>query len=214
MAGMTKSCSVCGARFDVQFRYQMKAGQRLRLLLLADCHGRRCAGDDRRRRARRAASVLPRRARMPGRPCPPRAVRVPTTAGGKSRPRRGRAAGGARGAASARRRSLEPTPRLAAAAAAFRLPRFRPRAKRTRSMLLRAWRSSATGAARKDDDVREHRAGLASRGMRVLLVDTDSQGEASASRSASRRTDGSSTCSSCGVRGIQPQFEYDRISIS
>ncbi len=46
MAGMTESCSVCGARFDVQFRYQMEERDGgFAFYCSQDCHGKAVRGE-------------------------------------------------------------------------------------------------------------------------------------------------------------------------
>jgi chromosome partitioning protein len=47
MAGMTESCSVCGRRFDVQFRYQMEEKDGgFSFFCSQDCHGRSVRGEE------------------------------------------------------------------------------------------------------------------------------------------------------------------------
>ena len=46
MAAMTESCSVCGARFDVQFRYQMEERDGgFAFYCSQDCHGKAVRGE-------------------------------------------------------------------------------------------------------------------------------------------------------------------------
>ena len=116
---MTESCSVCGQRFDVQFRYQMEERDGgFAFFCSQECHGKAVRGEaDRRRDVRRLPEALLRRARLPGRPrraasC---ATRAPTSAA-RSSSRRPAARASARIAAPrARRRAAAsrpaPTPR-------------------------------------------------------------------------------------------------------
>jgi chromosome partitioning protein len=47
MAGMTEGCSVCGREFDVQFRYQMEEREGgFAFFCSQDCHGKSVRGDD------------------------------------------------------------------------------------------------------------------------------------------------------------------------
>ena len=173
MPAMTESCSVCAKRFDVQFRYQMEERDGgFAFYCSQACNVQAVRGETtgapRARRATSASSwTSSHRSCGSAASCDtpaPRGAAANPGGGRRRAPRRLRGA---------RARQGRP--------AALPIPADRPQANATvpqKGGAARAgWRSSTTRVARARRRRRSPlRPGLAARGLRVLLVDTDSQG--------------------------------------
>jgi chromosome partitioning protein len=191
MAAMTESCSVCGERFDVQFRYQMEERDSgFAFYCSQDCHGKAvrgettggatCSACNKRFRVELVSQVVRVRGEL-RHACSDECRRqVLAEAAGA---RLGTMAGGARAGAMA---AAEPPPMTLAGADLSSRPRVAAqppasgelpaRPKRTIHAPSRLAIFNHKGGTGKTTTSVSIAAGIASRGLRVLLVDTDSQG--------------------------------------
>jgi chromosome partitioning protein len=179
MAGMTESCSVCGARFDVQFRYQMEERDGgFAFYCSQDCHGKAVRGETtggatcsacrKRFRVELVSQVVRVRGEL-RHACSDECRRqVLAEAGGA---RLGTIAAAQHPPMTLAGADLSPT-RPAPAPA----PDAPARAKRSIHAPARLAVFNHKGGTGKTTTSVSIAAGLASRGLRVLLVDTDSQG--------------------------------------
>jgi chromosome partitioning protein len=184
MARMTESCSVCAGRFDVQFRYQMEErDQGFAFYCSQDCHGKAVRGETTggatcsacRKRFR--VELVSQVARVRG--------ELRHACSEECRRQILAEAGGVRlGAIAAADPASIPVLSAAAAQPAARTetPRVDPDPTRSRSPMRRIHAPARLavfnhkGGTGKTTTSVSIAAGLASRGLRVLLVDTDSQG--------------------------------------
>jgi chromosome partitioning protein len=170
MAGMTESCSVCGRRFDVQFRYQMEERDGgFSFYCSQDCHGRSVRGEETGGvtcdacRKHFVVELVSQVVRVRGE----RRYACSDDCRGQLLAE----AGGARlGALSA----AEPPPPVVTAPAPVPAPAARMTAKMHGPRRLAIFNHK--GGTGKTTTSVSIAAGLAARGLRVLLVDTDSQG--------------------------------------
>jgi chromosome partitioning protein len=179
MAAMTESCSVCGARFDVQFRYQMEERDGgFAFYCSQDCHGKAVRGET---TGGATCSACRKRFRVE---LVSQVVRVRGelrhACSDECRRQVQAEAGGARlGTIAA---SQHPPMTLAGADMSSPRPAPPPapeapdRTKRTIHAPSRLAIFNHKGGTGKTTTSVSIAAGLASRGLRVLLVDTDSQG--------------------------------------
>lgn len=177
MAAMTESCSVCGVRFDVQFRYQMEERDGgFAFYCSHDCHGKAvrgettggatCAACKKRFRVELVSQVVRQRGELRHACSDDCRKQILAEAGGA---RLGAVANdlppmtlvGADGGGS------RPSPRAAPEAPA------RPKRLHAPTRLAIFDHKGGTGKTTTSVSLA---AGLAMRGLRVLLVDTDSQG--------------------------------------
>jgi chromosome partitioning protein len=160
MGAMTESCSVCGKRFDVQFRYQMEErGGGFAFYCSHDCHGKAVRGES---SGGATCSACNKRFLVE---LVSQVVRV---------------RGELRHACSAdcRGQILAEAEGARLGAAAFLAPPQAPSVLRAPSRLAVFNHKGGTGKTTTSVSLA---AGLAARGLRVLLVDTDSQGNVSVS---------------------------------
>jgi chromosome partitioning protein len=185
MAGMTEGCSVCGERFDVQFRYQMEERDgAFAFYCSQDCHGKAMRGET---TGGATCSACRKQFRVE---LVSQVVRVRGelrhACSDECRAQVLAEAGGAKlGAVSAGLPppmtlvGADPSARPARAAQAPAMvapPGLAPRAKQSIHAPSRLAIFNHKGGTGKTTTSVSIAAGLASRGLRVLLVDTDSQG--------------------------------------
>jgi chromosome partitioning protein len=182
MPGMTESCSVCGGRFDVQFRYQMEEqDQGFAFYCSQDCHGKAVRGETTggatcsacRKQFR--VELVSQVARVRGElrhACSEECRRqVLAEAGGM---RLGSISAAEPPPMSAL--GQETAPRLPEPRAATIEAASSPSPRRRIHAPARLAVFNHKGGTGKTTTSVSLAAGLASRGLRVLLVDTDSQG--------------------------------------
>ncbi|MGH7271393.1 MAG: ParA family protein, partial [Polyangiaceae bacterium] len=180
MPGMTESCSVCSKQFDVQFRYQMEERDGgFAFYCSHDCHGKAvrgettggatCAACNKRFRVELVSQVVRVRGEL-RHACSDECRRqVLAEAGGVRL--------GSIAAAELPSRELSPTVAAPAAAEVELAPAVAPtRAKQSIDAPARLAVFNHKGGTGKTTTSVSLAAGMASRGLRVLLVDTDSQG--------------------------------------
>jgi chromosome partitioning protein len=189
MPGMTEACSVCGTRFDVQFRYQMEERDGgFAFYCSQDCHGQAVRGETtggatctachKRFRVELVSQVVRVRGEL-RHACSDECRRqVLAEAGGVRLGAIAAAEAGVQGAndaaanppAAAAMALTEQTPAPAA-------PSVPKRAHAARRLAV----FNHKGGTGKTTTSVSLAAGMAARGLRVLLVDTDSQGNVSVS---------------------------------
>ena len=185
MQGITESCSICSRTFEVQFRYQMEerdggfASSARRTARASRRAARRAAGSRATRAASASSSSWCRRwSRRRGAP-----VRLLATRAGRRCSRRSTASAWARWPRpSPRLRSGEDAPPASAPASSPPCPVTstdppRPHIEGPRRLAI----FNHKGGTGKTTTSVSIAAGLAARGARVLLVDTDSQGNVAVS---------------------------------
>jgi chromosome partitioning protein len=184
MPGMSESCSVCATRFDVQFRYQMEERDGgFAFYCSHDCHGKAvrgettggatCAACTKRFKVELVSQVVRVRGEL-RHACSDECRRqVLAEAGGA---RLGWAAVDVPRAPDPV--ALAPAPAVAVEASATVTP---ARMKRRMAAPSRLAVFNHKGGTGKTTTSVSLAAGMASRGLRVLLVDTDSQGNVSVS---------------------------------
>ncbi|HEX3771668.1 MAG TPA: ParA family protein [Polyangiaceae bacterium] len=188
MAGMTEGCSVCGERFDVQFRYQMEEREgAFAFYCSQECHGKAVRGETtggatcsacrKQFRVELVSQVVRVRGELRHACSDECRAQVLAEAGGA---KLGSVAVGLpppmtlAGADPSERPARAVTPQSSAApATASSSP---PRAKRKIHAPSRLAIFNHKGGTGKTTTSVSIAAGLAARGLRVLLVDTDSQG--------------------------------------
>jgi chromosome partitioning protein len=185
MAGMTEGCSVCGKRFDVQFRYQMEEREgAFAFYCSQDCHGKAVRGETtggatcsacrKQFRVELVSQVVRVRGELRHACSDECRAQVLAEAGGAKL--------GAMGVGLPPPMTLvgadpgERPARAVSAAPAASTPGVLPRVKRTIHAPSRLAIFNHKGGTGKTTTSVSVAAGLASRGLRVLLVDTDSQG--------------------------------------
>ncbi len=184
MAGMTESCSVCGGRFDVQFRYQMEErDQGFAFYCSQDCHGKAVRGETTggatcsacRKRFR--VELVSQVARVRGElrhACSEECRRqILAEAGGLRLGSVGAAESPPMSTLGGDRTPCGPQKEAAAAPV---ITVSGPPPKRRMHAPARLAVFNHKGGTGKTTTSVSIAAGLASRGLRVLLVDTDSQG--------------------------------------
>jgi chromosome partitioning protein len=182
MAAITESCSVCGKRFDVQFRYQMEErADGFAFYCSHDCHGvavrgettdgATCAACKKRFRVELVYQVVRIRGELHHACSEDCRRQILAEAGG--------ARLGLVGAVSDRPPVDTDEPRPAAVGASPD-----PRARRRIHAPARLAIFNHKGGTGKTTTSVSIAAGFAARGLRVLLVDTDSQGNVSVSMGA------------------------------
>jgi chromosome partitioning protein len=185
MAGMTEGCSVCGKRFDVQFRYQMEEREgAFAFYCSQDCHGKAVRGETtggatcsacrKQFRVELVSQVVRVRGELRHACSDECRAQVLAEAGGA---KLGAVAVGLPPPMTLV--GADPSERPARAVSAPAPPSASsapPRAKRTIHAPSRLAIFNHKGGTGKTTTSVSIASGLASRGLRVLLVDTDSQG--------------------------------------